>query len=57
LGNHDVREGRRDQCQYPLFNMSGRNYYTVKQGEGLLDLYMLDSTIATRRRSAGWNSN
>ena len=44
LGNHDVREGRRDQCQYPLFNMSGRNYYTVKQSEGLLDLFMLDST-------------
>ena len=21
LGNHDVREGRQDQCQYPLFNM------------------------------------
>ena len=24
--------------------MSGRNYYTVKQSEGLLDLFMLDST-------------
>src|SRR5215471_926023 len=44
LGNHDVQEGRQDQCQYPLFNMGGRNYYTVKQGEGLLDLFMLDST-------------
>jgi hypothetical protein len=44
LGNHDVQEGRQDQCQYPLFNMGGRNYYTIKQGEGLLDLFMLDST-------------
>jgi predicted MPP superfamily phosphohydrolase len=44
LGNHDVREGRQDQCQYPLFNMGGRNYYSLKQGEGLLDLFMLDST-------------
>jgi len=44
LGNHDVREGRQDQCQYPLFNMGGRNYYTLKQGDGLLDLFMLDST-------------
>jgi 3',5'-cyclic AMP phosphodiesterase CpdA len=44
LGNHDVRDGRQDQCQYPLFNMGGRNYYTIKQGDGLLDVFMLDST-------------
>lgn len=44
LGNHDVEDGRQDQCQYPLFNMGGRNYYTVKQGDGLLELFMLDST-------------
>jgi predicted MPP superfamily phosphohydrolase len=44
LGNHDVREGRQDQCQYPLFNMGGRCYSTLKQGDGLLDLFMLDST-------------
>src|SRR5262245_39882772 len=44
LGNHDVREGRQDQCQYPLFNMSGRNYYTLKHGDALLDLFMLVST-------------
>jgi Calcineurin-like phosphoesterase len=44
LGNHDVQEGRQDQCQYPLFNMGGRNYSTVKQGDGLLELFMLDST-------------
>jgi len=23
LGNHDVDNGRQDQCQYPLFNMGG----------------------------------
>ena len=44
LGNHDVREGRQDQCRYPLFNMGGRNYYTIHQGDGLLDVFMLDST-------------
>jgi 3',5'-cyclic AMP phosphodiesterase CpdA len=44
LGNHDVEEGRQDQCQYPLFNMGGKNYYTVKQGDGLAELFMLDST-------------
>jgi Calcineurin-like phosphoesterase len=44
LGNHDVREGRQDQCQYPLFNMGGRNYFTLQQGDGLLELFMLDST-------------
>src|SRR5262245_59405501 len=31
LGNHDVQEGRQDQCQYPLFNMGGRNYYAVSR--------------------------
>jgi 3',5'-cyclic AMP phosphodiesterase CpdA len=44
LGNHDVEEGRQDQCQYPLFNMGGKNYYTIKQGDGLAELFMLDST-------------
>jgi predicted phosphodiesterase len=44
LGNHDVREGRQDQRQYPLFNMGGRNYFTLKQGDGLLEMFMLDST-------------
>src|SRR5262245_47917263 len=44
LGNHDVEEGRHDQCQNPLFNMGGRNYYTLKQGDGLMQLFMLDST-------------
>ena len=44
LGNHDVEQGRQDQCQYPLFNMGGRCYYTLKQGGGLVELFMLDST-------------
>jgi 3',5'-cyclic AMP phosphodiesterase CpdA len=44
LGNHDVKDGRRDQSQYPLFNMSGRNYYTVKKGDGLAEFFMCDST-------------
>ena len=44
LGNHDVRDGRQDQRQYPLFNMGGQCYYTVKQGDGLAEFFMLDST-------------
>jgi predicted MPP superfamily phosphohydrolase len=44
LGNHDIRDGRQDQRQYPLFNMAGRNYYTLKQGNGLVEFFMLDST-------------
>jgi predicted MPP superfamily phosphohydrolase len=44
LGNHDVKEGREDQCGYPLFNMGGRRYYTIRRGDGLLELFMLDST-------------
>jgi len=44
LGNHDVEEGRKDQLNYPLFNMGGDNYYTFGRGNGLVDFFMLDST-------------
>lgn len=44
LGNHDVDEGRQDQCQYPLFNMGGSCYYKLEKGDGLADFFMLDST-------------
>ncbi len=44
LGNHDIEEGRQDQCQYPLFNMGGKNYYKLEKGDGLADFFMLDST-------------
>src|SRR5215813_13457213 len=54
LGNHDVQKGRQDQCQYTLFNKGGRNYYTVKQGEGVLDLFMLDSTDCDAAQ-IGWS--
>jgi len=43
LGNHDVDEGRQDQCQYPLFNMGGQNYYKIERGNGLAEFFMLDS--------------
>ena len=43
LGNHDVEEGRQDQCQYSLFNMGGRNYYKIDTGNGLAEFFMLDS--------------
>ncbi|HWO02615.1 MAG TPA: metallophosphoesterase [Blastocatellia bacterium] len=44
LGNHDVDEGRRDQCNYPLFNMNGSCYYSISRGNGLVDFFLLDST-------------
>jgi predicted phosphodiesterase len=44
LGNHDVDAGRQDQCQYPLFNMCGKNYYKLEKGDGLVEFFMLDST-------------
>jgi 3',5'-cyclic AMP phosphodiesterase CpdA len=44
LGNHDVDAGRQDQCQYPLFNMGGQNYYKLEKGNGLAEFFMLDST-------------
>ena len=53
LGNHDVRKGRDDQRQYPLFNMGGCDYYTVSKGDGLADFFMLDSTDFTLEQ-AGW---
>ena len=39
LGNHDVRDGRGDQCQYPLFNMNGQCHYTIKKGDGLAEFF------------------
>lgn len=53
LGNHDIRDGRGDQCQYPLFNMNGKCYYTVKKGDGLAEFFMIDST-AFDMTQAGW---
>lgn len=44
LGNHDVKDGRKDQCQYPNFNMNGQCYYTLKKGDGLAEFFMIDST-------------
>lgn len=43
LGNHDVEDGRQDQCQYSLFNMGGQNYYKIERGNGLAEFFMLDS--------------
>jgi len=53
LGNHDVRDGRKDQCQYPLFNMNGQCYYTLKKGDGLVEFFMVDSTDFDATQ-AGW---
>lgn len=44
LGNHDVEQGRKDQCNYPHFNMGGSCYYSISRGNGLVDFFMLDST-------------
>jgi predicted phosphodiesterase len=53
LGNHDVREGRQDQCCYPGFNMGGKSYYSVKKGDGLAEFFMLDSNDFNREQ-ADW---
>jgi predicted MPP superfamily phosphohydrolase len=53
LGNHDVRDGRKDQCGYPLFNMNGQRYYTIKKGDGLVEFFMVDSTDFGLTQ-AGW---
>src|SRR6266404_243386 len=56
LGNHDVEEGRRDQVNYPLFNMGGSNYYSISRNNGLVDFFMLDSTdVSTTQLS--WLEN
>jgi 3',5'-cyclic AMP phosphodiesterase CpdA len=57
LGNHDVDEGRQDQCGYPLFNMCGKNYYKLEKGDGLADFFMLDSTDFTREQTAWLDSS
>jgi predicted MPP superfamily phosphohydrolase len=44
LGNHDVEQGRKDQCNYPNFNMSGSCYYSISRGNGLIEFFMIDST-------------
>lgn len=56
FGNHDVEEGRQDQRQYPLFNMEGQHYYTLRRGNGLADIFMLDSTDYDLAQ-AGWFDN
>jgi 3',5'-cyclic AMP phosphodiesterase CpdA len=57
LGNHDVDEGRQDQCTYPLFNMCGNNYYKIEKGDGLVDFFMLDSTDFTQTQAAWLDSS
>ena len=44
LGNHDVKDGRKDQCHYPLFNMNGQCYSNLKKGDGLAEFFLVDST-------------
>ena len=56
LGNHDVEEGRKDQLEYPLFNMGGSNYYTISRGNGLVDIFVLDTT-AYDAGQANWLEN
>jgi 3',5'-cyclic AMP phosphodiesterase CpdA len=56
LGNHDVDEGRQDQCQYPLFNMGGQNYYKFARSNGMVEFFMLDSTDFDRTQMT-WLEN
>jgi len=57
LGNHDVRAGRQDQCQYPLFNMGGRNYYKIAKGDGLAEFFCLDSNDFDSNQAAWLESS
>ncbi|MFN0086309.1 MAG: metallophosphoesterase, partial [Blastocatellia bacterium] len=51
LGNHDA--GKADEeTSYPLFNMSGRRYYTFTRGEGLAQFFALDSSRMDREQCA-----
>jgi hypothetical protein len=43
LGNHDVKKGRGDQLAYQHFNMQGQAYYKLHAGNGMLDIFVLDS--------------
>jgi len=52
LGNHDVKSGEQAQLQYPLFNMNGKNYYSFTKGDGLIELFMLDSNLMDARQIA-----
>ncbi|MBI4850521.1 MAG: metallophosphoesterase [Acidobacteria bacterium] len=56
LGNHDVIEGRQDEIKYPLFNMGGREYYTIARGQGLVEFFMLDVTNLGNQQLA-WLEN
>ncbi|MEP7274113.1 MAG: metallophosphoesterase [Acidobacteriota bacterium] len=48
LGNHDARRGRQAEIEYPNFNMSGKAYYSIVKGEGLIEFFALDSVSMTR---------
>lgn len=50
LGNHDVRRGLQAEINYPKFNMGGKQYYTLLKGDGLLELFALDSTNMERQQ-------
>lgn len=56
LGNHDVEEGRKDQCNYSHFNMGGSCYYSISRGNGLVEFFMLDSTDFSSGQ-ANWLEN
>jgi 4-amino-4-deoxy-L-arabinose transferase-like glycosyltransferase len=44
LGNHDVdHDLKAFELQYPLFNMKGQRYYSKVFGNGLVEVFFLDS--------------
>jgi len=48
LGNHDTDYGLEAfELQYPPFRMHGRRYYSQGFGEGLVELFVLDSNTLT----------
>ncbi|HQR34082.1 MAG TPA: metallophosphoesterase [Blastocatellia bacterium] len=53
LGNHDIIKGTEFQTNYKNFNMGGRRYYNVAQGNGLLEFFALDSNVMDDKQ-LGW---
>ncbi|MBI5155043.1 glycosyltransferase family 39 protein [Candidatus Poribacteria bacterium] len=59
LGNHEYMAGLADETrEYPLWNMKGRNYYSVDFGDNEVTFFILDSeTIANDPAQVHWLRN
>jgi pimeloyl-ACP methyl ester carboxylesterase len=53
LGNHDVEEGRQDQCQYPLFNMGALRITKSNAATAWRSSLCSTRTTSIERKQAG----